>query len=138
MSDNCIFCKIARGEMPAVSVYENNDVLVFMDIMPVAKGHCLIIPKRHSDSLLDADPDAIAAVAQISVAVANAAKRVVNADGVRVAQFNGAAAGQTVFHYHMHIIPVCEGDNVNMHGRERADSEELTALAAAMAELIKP
>jgi len=101
-----------------------------MDIMPARAGHTLIIPKAHSENLLDAQAGAIAAVATASIPIANAVKRATGADGVRVMQFNGAAAGQTVFHYHMHIIPVCEGDGFIPHGREQAAVEDLQSMAA--------
>lgn len=129
MSDNCLFCKITTGDIPAVKVYETEDIIAFMDIMPARLGHTLIIPKQHSDSLLDASPEAIAAVARASVSIANAVKKAVQADGIRVMQFNGAAAGQTVFHYHMHIIPVVEGDGFIPHGREQAKVEDLQEIA---------
>lgn len=129
MSDNCLFCKIAAGDIPAVVVYESEEVIAFMDIMPSREGHTLIVPKQHSESLLDASPDTIAAVAKASVPIANAVKQAVAADGIRVVQFNGAAAGQTVFHYHMHIIPVLEGDGFIPHGRAQAKVEDLQAVA---------
>lgn len=130
MSDDCLFCKIITGAIPAVKVYESDDVLAFMDIMPAREGHTLIIPKVHSESLLDATPAAIAAVAKASIPIASAVKQAVNADGIRVMQFNGAPAGQTVFHYHMHIIPVKTGDGFIPHGREQAKVEDLQATAA--------
>lgn len=129
MVDDCLFCKIITGDVPSVRIYENDNVIAFMDIMPVREGHCLIIPKEHSNDLLDASPEAIAAVASASVAIANAVKKATNADGIRVVQLNGAAAGQTVFHYHMHIIPTMEGDSFVPHGRGQQNVEELQKMA---------
>lgn len=132
MSENCLFCKIHAGEIPSIRVYEDDIVIAFMDIMPAAKGHCLIVPKAHSVNLLDADPEVIAHVAKVSIPLANAVKLAVNADGIRIAQFNGEAAGQTVFHYHMHIIPAFAGHSAELHGRDKASTDELLATANAI------
>ena len=129
MADDCLFCKIINGDIPAVTLYENNSVIAFMDIMPVAPGHCLIVPKQHFRNLLDANAEAIAAVGAASIPIANAVKQALAADGIRVMQFNEAAAGQTVFHYHLHIIPVQAGQGFTTHGRNKVDVSELQAVA---------
>lgn len=136
MKEDCLFCKIVTGAIPSIKVYEDDTVIAFMDIMPVSAGHTLIVPKAHSDDLLDADPEAIAAVARASVPIANAVKQAAAADGVRVIQLNGADAGQTVFHYHMHIIPVKAGDGFVPHGREQAPVEDLQKMAAKITALL--
>lgn len=129
-----IFGKILRGELPAHKVYEDDIALVMMDIFPQSRGHALVIPKAASRNLLDADPAALAAVIQLVQRVAKAAKTATGADGVRVAQFNEAAAGQTVFHLHFHIIPVYDGIALGAHaGGGRADDAELIALAKDIA-----
>jgi histidine triad (HIT) family protein len=129
-----IFGKILRGELPAHKVYEDDTALVMMDIFPQSRGHALVIPKAASRNLLDADPAALAAVIPLVQRVAKAAKTATGADGVRVAQFNEAAAGQTVFHLHFHIIPVYEGIALGAHaGGGRADDAELIALAKDIA-----
>lgn len=128
-----IFGKILRGEIPAHKVYEDDIALAMMDIFPQSRGHTLIIPKAPSRNLLDADPAALAAVIPLVQKVAKAVKRATSADGLRLIQFNEAAAGQTVFHLHFHIIPVYEGKPLAPHAGGKADDGELAALAKAIA-----
>lgn len=128
-----IFGKILRGEIPAHKVYEDDAALVMMDLFPQSRGHCLVIPKAPSRNLLDADPAALSQVIPLVQKIANAAKRATGADGIRLAQFNEAPAGQTVFHLHFHIIPVYEGVALGAHGGGKADDAELAALAKDIA-----
>jgi histidine triad (HIT) family protein len=128
-----IFGKILRGEIPAHKVYEDDIALVMMDIFPQSRGHTLIVPKAPSRNLLDADPTALAEVMPLVQRVAKAVKRATSADGVRLVQFNEAAAGQTVFHLHFHIIPVYEGTPLAPHAGGKADDGEFAALAKAIA-----
>jgi histidine triad (HIT) family protein len=104
-----IFAKILRGEIPSHRVYEDEDVVAFMDVMPQASGHTLVVPKAPSRNLLDADPAVLAKVLPVVQTIARAAKSAFAADGITVIQFNEAPAGQTVFHLHFHIIPRHEG-----------------------------
>jgi histidine triad (HIT) family protein len=128
-----IFGKIIRGEIPAHKVYEDGEVLVMMDIFPQSKGHTLVIPKAASRNLFDADPAVLAkAVAHVQ-RVANAVHAAMGADGVRIAQFNEAPAGQSVFHLHFHVIPVYDGVELGRHGGGKADDAELAAQAKAIA-----
>ena len=128
-----IFGKILRGEIPAHKVYEDDIALVMMDIFPQARGHVLVIPKAPSRNLLDADPAALAAVMPLVQKVATAVKTATGADGVRLAQFNEEAAGQTVFHLHFHLIPAYDGVALGAHGGGKADDAELAALAKTIA-----
>jgi histidine triad (HIT) family protein len=128
-----IFAKILKGEMPCHKVYEDDTALVMMDIFPQSRGHTLVIPKSPSRNLLDADPAALAAVIPLVQRVANAVKAATNADGIRLAQFNEAPAGQTVFHLHFHIIPAYEGAALAPHAGGKADDAELAALAKDIA-----
>ena len=128
-----IFGKILRGEIPAHRVYEDTTALVMMDIFPQSRGHTLIVPKAPSRNLLDADPVALAAVIPLVQKVANAVKQATGADGIRLAQFNEAPAGQTVFHLHFHVIPVYEGMALGAHGGGKADDADLAALARDIA-----
>ena len=128
-----IFGKILRGEIPAHRVYEDATALVMMDIFPQSRGHTLIVPKAPSRNLLDADPVALAAVIPLVQKVANAVKQATGADGIRLAQFNEAPAGQTVFHLHFHVIPVYEGVALGAHGGGKADDADLAALARDIA-----
>jgi len=129
-SDPCIFCRIVAGSAPCHRVYEDDEVLVFMDIRPVSPGHTLLIPKRHYANLFESSEDAMAAVARVSVRIANAIRTAIRPDGVFVAQTNGVAAGQTVFHYHLHLIPRWHGSGPQIHGRREAAPDVLAAQAA--------
>ncbi|MFD1252210.1 MULTISPECIES: HIT family protein [Devosia] len=126
---NNIFATILKGDMPCHKVYEDETALVMMDIFPQSKGHTLVIPKAASRNLLDADPAALSALMPLVQRVAQAVKAATNADGVRLAQFNEAPAGQTVFHLHFHLIPVYEGVALGAHAGGRANDAELAALA---------
>jgi histidine triad (HIT) family protein len=128
-----IFAKILRGELPCHKVYEDETALVMMDLFPQAKGHTLILPKAPSRNLLDADPATLSAIMPLVQRVANAVKNVTSADGIRIAQFNEAPAGQTVFHLHFHVIPAYEGVALGAHGGGKADDGELAALAKDIA-----
>lgn len=128
-----IFAKILKGEMPCHKIYEDEVALVMMDIFPQAKGHTLIIPKAESRNLLDADPAALSAVMPLVQRVAKAVVAATGADGLRLAQFNEAPAGQTVFHLHFHLIPAYDGVALGAHASGRADDGELAALAKDIA-----
>jgi histidine triad (HIT) family protein len=123
--DTNVFAKILRGEIPSHKVYEDADALVFMDAMPQAAGHTLIVPKAPSRNLLDADPQVLARLAPLLQRIARAVKAAFDADGVTVVQFNEASSGQTVFHLHYHIIPRHEGVPLMPHSREMERSEVL-------------
>lgn len=127
--DNNVFAKILRGEIPSHKVYEDADTLVFMDVMPQAPGHTLIVPKQASRNLLDADPQVLAKLAPIVQRIACAVKSAFEADGVTVVQFNEPASGQTVFHLHYHVIPRHEGVPLMPHSRQMEKPEVLAAHA---------
>ena len=128
-----IFGKIIRGEFSAHKVFEDDNVLAMMDIFPQSKGHLLVLPKAPSRNLLDADPSVLAATIPYVQRLAVAAKKALGADGVRVAQFNEAPAGQTVFHLHFHIIPMYENVALAPHGGDKANDSDLAAQAKAIA-----
>lgn len=128
-----IFAKIISGELPCHKVYEDETALVMMDIFPQSKGHTLVIPKAPSRNLLDADPAMLGAVMPLLQKVARAVQAATGADGLRLAQFNEAPAGQTVFHLHFHLIPVYDGVPLGAHGGGKADDGELAALASEIA-----
>ncbi len=125
-----IFAKILRGELPAHKVYEDDDILAFMDIFPLSEGHTLVIPKKPSRNLLDIDPDVLCTLMRGVQKVARAVVKALNADGFQLRQYNEAAAGQEVFHTHFHIIPVREGQRPGPRPQEMADQEQLAAVAA--------
>ncbi len=128
-----IFAKILKGEVGSQKVYEDESTYAFMDVMPQSRGHTLVIPKTGSRNILDADPDVLADLIQKTQRVAAAVKAGMKADGIRIAQFNEPAAGQTVFHLHFHIIPMYDGVPLKPHTGEMANGDEL----AALAEMIK-
>ena len=134
---NNIFAKIVRGEAPAFKVYEDQHAIAFMDIMPQVEGHTLVIPKEGAESIFDLSPDGAAALIQATKKVAAAVQEVTKAPGILLAQLNGAAAGQTVFHIHFHVMPRYNGIDLKIHAREKADFEKLKALAAKIAAAIK-
>jgi histidine triad (HIT) family protein len=129
-----IFAKILRGEIPCHKIYEDDRTLAFMDVMPQADGHCLVVPKAPSRNLFDAAPDQLAAVIGTTQRVARAVKAAFDADGVFVAQFNEPAAGQTVFHLHFHVIPRYDGAPLRPHSGGMADNAVLAEHATRVRE----
>jgi len=127
--DNNIFAKILRGEIPSTRVYETDDVVAFMDVMPQGMGHTLVVPKAPSRNLLDAQPETLANLIQAVQKIAQAVKKAFNADGVTVMQFNEPASGQTVYHLHFHVIPRFEGVALKPHTGQMEDAAVLSANA---------
>ncbi|WHT42413.1 HIT family protein [Ochrobactrum sp. SSR] len=127
--DNNIFAKILRGEIPSTRVYETDDVVAFMDVMPQGTGHTLVVPKAPSRNLLDAKPETLAVVIAAVQKIAQAVKKAFNADGVTVMQFNEPASGQTVYHLHFHVIPRFEGVALKPHTGQMEDAAVLSANA---------
>lgn len=127
--ENNIFARILRGEIPAHKVYEDEQVLAFMDVMPQGDGHTLVVPKSPSRNLLDADPAVLGVLMAVTQKIAAAAKKAFAADGITIVQYNEPAAGQTVFHLHFHIIPRFEGVELHRHAREMEKPEVLAANA---------
>jgi histidine triad (HIT) family protein len=130
---NNIFAKILRGEIPSHKIYEDEYTLAFMDVMPQVDGHCLVIPKVGSRNLLDAELSTLTPLMATVQKVARAAKTAFNAHGLQIRQYNEPAAGQTVFHLHVHIMPLSEGQSIRPHSGKMADQ----AVLAKQAELIR-
>ena len=134
---NNIFAKIIRGELPCHKVYEDDKALVFLDIMPRAPGHALVIPKSSARNVLDVAPDDLAHVIKVAQRVARAGMQVFGADGVTIQQFNESAGGQVVFHLHVHVIPRKDGVAMKPPAAEKEKPETLAdharKLAAAIA-----
>jgi histidine triad (HIT) family protein len=128
-SSSCIFCKIVRGEAPANRVYEDEHTLVFLDIFPVSDGHTLVITKEHAQDLFEASAESLEAVAATAKRVSHAIREVLEPDGLMVFQLNGQAAGQTVFHYHMHLLPRWPDQPLALHTRVPGDAARLAELA---------
>jgi len=130
-----IFARILRGEIPSVKVWEDDDVLAFMDVFPQSEGHVLLISKSSTArTLLDIEADALARLTEATRRTARAVDKALQPDGVQIMQLNGEAAGQTVFHLHFHIIPRWADRTMKGHGHApMADTETLSALAARIA-----
>ncbi len=135
--DNNIFAKILRGEIPSYKVYEDQQTFAFLDIMPMAPGHTLVLPKSSARNILDIAPEDFAAVAQVAQRIARAAMGVFSADGITLQQFSEPAGGQSVFHLHMHVIPRKDGIALlpPMSRKETPDvlADQAAKLTAALA-----
>jgi len=131
--EDCIFCKIVSGAAPAQRVYEDEHTLAFMDIFPVTDGHTLVITKDHYENLFAASSEALQAIAATAKRVAHALQETLAPEGMMVFQLNGAAAGQTVFHYHMHLLPRTAGEPLALHTRIPGDPQRLATLARTIA-----
>jgi histidine triad (HIT) family protein len=129
---NNIFAKILRGELPAYKVYEDDRTIAFLDIMPQAPGHALVVPKSPARTILDIAPDDLAHAIKVAQKIAKAAVPVFAADGVTVVQFNEPASGQTVFHLHIHVIPRKDGVPLRPHGSFREEPHVLADQAAKL------
>jgi len=127
--NNNIFAKILRGDMACVRLYEDENVLAFMDVMPQSRGHLLVVPRAPSRNLLDCDGQILGAVMIVVQKLAKAAKKALDADGVSIMQFNESAAGQSVFHLHFHVIPRFAGVELRNHSGEMADIQEIENIA---------
>ena len=135
--DQNIFGKILRGEIPSHRVYEDDHVVAFMDVMPQGTGHTLVVPKAPSRNLLDADPAGFGHLMTVVQKVARAAKTAFGADGVTIMQFNEPAAGQTVFHLHVHVLPRFDGTPLKPHSGKMEDQAVLAANAAKLKAALK-
>jgi histidine triad (HIT) family protein len=127
---NNIFAKILRGEIPSVKVFEDDKTLAFMDVMPQAEGHVLVVPKEPAENILDLSPEGAAAMMTTTQAVAKAVKKGLGVPGIMLLQLNGAPAGQSVFHVHFHIIPRAGGVDMHLHARDMVDPKKLEPIAA--------
>ena len=125
--DNCIFCKIAAGDIPSATIYEDNDFRVILDIEPASKGHALILPKEHYANLYELSDDLVAKALIVAKKVITKMTGILGCDGYNVVQNNGEAAGQTVFHFHIHLIPRYKDDNVNIGWSQGNLTEEIKA-----------
>jgi histidine triad (HIT) family protein len=126
---NNVFAKVLRGEIASHKLYEDDDTLVFLDIMPRTEGHTLVITKERARDLFDISPEALARLMAVVQKLAPQIKQAVGADGVLIQQFNGSAAGQTVFHLHVHIVPIKQGVPVKPHAGTMEDQDKLAATA---------
>ncbi|MGC8720775.1 MAG: HIT family protein, partial [Thermodesulforhabdaceae bacterium] len=116
--ESCIFCQIVKGSIPSAKIYEDDSVLSFLDINPINPGHALVIPKKHYPTIIDVDDEDLKKTAVVTKIVARAIKEALNCDGINILQNNFGAAGQLIFHFHIHVIPRFEGDGFEIwHGK---------------------
>jgi histidine triad (HIT) family protein len=134
---NNIFAKILRGELPSYKVYEDDKAVAFLDIMPRAPGHTLVLPKSPARNLFDVSPDDLAHATKIAQKIAKASMTVFGAQGVTIQQFNESAGGQVVFHLHIHVIPRQDGVAMKPPASFKEKSEVLAAHAAKLAAALK-
>ena len=135
---DCIFCAIVAGDIPAAKVYEDEHVLAFMDIAPANPGHTLVIPKQHYRNIFDMPAEVGAKIMQAAMPLANAIRTALKADGLNLFQANEAAAFQTVFHFHLHLIPRWEGDPLRKQywRPSEGNMEEINNIAAKIREVL--
>ena len=133
LDDNCIFCKIAAGEIPSETVYEDEQFRAILDLGPASAGHTLILPKAHFKDVTEISDEYAANVLKVAAKLGKAMKKGLGCEGFNLVQNNGEAAGQTVMHFHMHVIPRHAGDDVQVTWKQgETESESLKALADAI------
>lgn len=128
--DDCIFCKLANGVFPTNSIYEDENFNVILDVSPANRGHALILPKQHCDNIFEIDDETASKIMPLAKKIATAVKKVTGCDGVNVQQNNGTAAGQSVFHLHVHIIPRFDDDKFKLVWDPKSFSDEELAATA--------
>ena len=125
--ENCIFCKIANGEITSATLYEDEDFRVILDLGPASKGHALILPKTHAANIYEISDEIAAKAMVLAKKMASKLTEVLNCDGFNIVQNNGEAAGQTVFHFHMHLIPRYKNDGVGIQWKPGTLTDEVKA-----------
>lgn len=135
--DNCIFCKLANGDIPTNSIYEDDDFKVILDASPATKGHVLILPKQHYANIFEIEDETLAKAAKLAKKIMTHEKDVLGCEGYNLVQNNGEVAGQTVFHFHMHLIPRYNGDTVGITWKpgELTDEDKEEILSKVKAQL---
>ena len=127
--DNCIFCKILSGDIPSTAVYEDDSFRAILDVNPAARGHVIILPKNHAANIFEITDEDVSKIMVVAKKIATALKKTYDCDGVNILQNNGEAAGQTVFHLHVHVIPRFKNDTVDIGWKQGEMPEDLTAIA---------
>lgn len=130
IKQNCLFCNVANGSMDSSTIFENSEFKVVLDPYPAAKGHTLIIPKEHIENIYELDTESASRLFALATHIAKVLKNMYNCDGLNILQNNGKAAGQTVFHFHMHLIPRYDNDDVNIKWETiKIEKDELDSIA---------
>ena len=136
--NDCIFCKIAKVEIPSATVYEDDDFRVIMDISPASEGHMIILPKEHAANVYDLSDATASKIYVLAKKLATALKDELDCDGINILQNNGEAAGQSVFHLHMHIIPRYYSDDISIRWNQgKSDTDSLAELAKSIGQRLK-
>ncbi|MFA5207988.1 MAG: HIT family protein [Candidatus Paceibacterota bacterium] len=134
--ENCVFCKIINNEIPSYKIYEDDLVLAFLDINPAVKGHTLVIPKKHARDIFEIEEKYLERIISVAQKISNKMKDNFNAEGVNLYHASGSAAEQSVFHFHLHIIPRRKGDNIDFTGvvsnKEAVSEEEFDGVVAKL------
>ena len=130
--EDCIFCKIIAGEIPSATVYEDDDCKAILDVNPAAKGHVIVLPKTHAPDVFSLPDEALQKAICVAKKVGAALKKTYQCDGVNILQNNGEAAGQTVFHVHIHVIPRFVGDSIAMHWKPGEMPSDMAETAEAI------
>ncbi|MCT4596638.1 MAG: HIT family protein [Vallitalea sp.] len=134
VKQNCLFCNVANNSMESATIFENSEFKVVLDPFPASKGHTLIIPKEHIENIYELDTESASRLFALATHIAKVLKNTYDCDGLNVLQNNGAAAGQTVFHYHMHLIPRYSDDKVNINWETvKFEKEQLQEMASEIA-----
>ena len=133
--DDCIFCKIASGEIPSSTIYEDEEFRVFLDLNPATRGHALLVPKEHFTNLFELEDELCKKAFVLAKKIAGRMKNALGCEGFNLVQNNGEVAGQTVFHFHLHLIPRYQGDTAGITWAQgKASEEELEELVALLSE----
>ena len=129
--DDCIFCRIIKGEIPSATVYEDDDVKAILDVNPAARGHVIVLPKKHAANVFEINDEDLSKAICVAKKVAAAQKKAYNCDGINILQNNGEAAGQTVFHLHIHVIPrfADDKDSISVKWKPGGMPEDMAAIA---------
>ena len=135
--ENCIFCKIIAGEIPSATVYEDDDVKAILDVNPAARGHVIVLPKKHASDVFSIPDEDLSKAICVAKKIAIAVKEAYKCDGVNILQNNGEAAGQTVFHLHIHVIPRFEGDTISVKWKQGEMPSDLDVIAGEIKECLK-
>ena len=135
--NDCIFCKIIAGDIPSATIYENDEFKVILDRFPSGEGHALILPKNNVANIFEIDPEQAGGLFALAAKLAKAMKEVLGFEHMNILQNNGTVAGQTVFHFHLHLIPRWEGDGINIGWTPTSPTdEEIAAVKAKLENLI--
>lgn len=132
--DNCIFCKIIKGEIDSAKIWENDKVFAFLDVNPLTKGHCLVVPKKHFENIFDIDENILKEIIFTAKNISRQMKESLSATGVNLVNASGKTAEQSVFHFHLHIVPRYENDGLKMNDwwqtkSQKSDIQDLKKLA---------